>query len=25
VDGIGQDGFNYPTYRIISGKLTFNF
>lgn len=25
VDGIGQDGFNYPTYRIISGKLTLNF
>ena len=25
VDGIGQDGFNYPTYRIISGKLTINF
>ena len=25
VDGIGQDGFNYPSYRIISGKLTFNF
>lgn len=25
VDGIGQDGFNYPTYRIISGKLSFNF
>lgn len=25
VDGIGQDGFNYPSYRIISGKLTLNF
>lgn len=25
VDGIGQDGFNYPSYRILSGKLTFNF
>ncbi|WP_177181285.1 SusC/RagA family TonB-linked outer membrane protein [Parapedobacter koreensis] len=25
VDGIGQDGFNYPSYRIVSGKLTFNF
>jgi len=25
VDGLGQDGFNYPSYRIISGKLTFNF
>lgn len=25
VDGIAQDGFNYPTYRIISGKLTLNF
>lgn len=25
VDGIGQDGFNYPSYRIFSGKLTFNF
>ena len=24
VDGIAQDGFNYPTYRIISGKLTLN-
>jgi TonB-linked outer membrane protein, SusC/RagA family len=25
VDGIAQDGFNYPSYRIISGKLTLNF
>jgi len=25
VDSIEQDGFNYPTYRIISGKLSFNF
>jgi TonB-linked SusC/RagA family outer membrane protein len=25
VDGISQDGFNYPSYRTISGKLIFNF
>jgi TonB-linked SusC/RagA family outer membrane protein len=25
VDGIAQDGFNYPSYRTISGKLTLNF
>lgn len=25
VDGIAQDGFNYPSYRVISGKLTLNF
>lgn len=25
VDGLAQDEFNYPSYRIISGKLTFNF
>lgn len=25
VDGIGQDGFNYPSYRVVSGKLTLNF
>ena len=25
VDGIGTDGFNYPSYRTISGKLIFNF
>jgi len=25
VDGIAQDGFNYPSYRVISGKLSLNF
>src|SRR5690606_34103939 len=25
VDGIGRDEFNYPSYRIVSGKLTLNF
>ncbi|GHV26549.1 SusC/RagA family TonB-linked outer membrane protein [Bacteroidia bacterium] len=25
VDGIGEDGFNYPSYRTISGKLSINF
>ncbi|NLJ00451.1 MAG: hypothetical protein GX371_04775, partial [Bacteroidales bacterium] len=25
VDGIARDEFNYPSYRIISGKLTLNF
>jgi hypothetical protein len=25
VDGISQDGFNYPSYRTISGKLSINF
>ena len=25
VDGLGEDGFNYPSYRIVSGKLTLNF
>ena len=25
VDGIARDEFNYPSYRIISGKLTLTF
>ncbi|MDR1780350.1 MAG: SusC/RagA family TonB-linked outer membrane protein [Tannerella sp.] len=25
VDGIAQDGFNYPSYRTVSGKLALNF
>lgn len=25
VDGIARDEFNYPSYRVISGKLTLNF
>ncbi|MDR1408299.1 MAG: SusC/RagA family TonB-linked outer membrane protein [Tannerella sp.] len=25
VDGISQDGFNYPSYRTVSGKLILNF
>ena len=25
VDGVARDEFNYPSYRIISGKLTLNF
>jgi TonB-linked SusC/RagA family outer membrane protein len=25
VDGIAADGFNYPSYRTVSGKLTLNF
>lgn len=25
IDGIGRDEFNYPSYRVISGRLTLNF